>query len=123
MALRPLVGLFVPEKYRTKARNFLNRSTGHEHREPRSQSSYMRGDPAFELGAFNGRRRWQRNGFGPLGDTTSQDPAPPTEAGAFAETASVDEGIESMAWPSREFEDAIQVKKEVWVSRSPWTGA
>lgn len=106
-----------PEKVRSYARTIINQRSGDRILSVRSKRAYAR-DPALELGTFS-KKRWRGDGFGPLGDTGSMGPAH-AAGGAFVDRSSLDDQIENMAWPSREFEDAIHVKKEVWVSRSPF---
>ena len=114
VALRPFLSTITPRTVRDYSQNLINKCVGDRLRVGETNRVYQR-DPAVELG------HWRRNDFNRLRTNGSADPIF-AEAGASALIdANMEDGIDGLNWPSREFLDAVHVKKEIWVSRTPYS--
>ena len=118
ITMRPVVAAIIPVCVKEYTRNWLHRyARGFSLRNTTATRQSINGN-SLELSTWNGRSRLRGHGFGRLEDDRKPNNA---VAGTFAaaETADYNNDIDRLTWPSREFEDSIGVRREVWVSKSP----
>ena len=113
IAMRPFLAIVFPRNLKQYMAGYRSRPSNGLSKQPSNR------DTTLNLTNWSARGRGRGYGFGHLDDDSSDGIQPSRAEADMGDHGSLNDGIENLAWPSRTFQDAITVKKEVWVQKTP----